>query len=307
MWVFQFVRFKNLIIVALTQCLLYFLLIIPSFRVHSITPSLDDFHFFLLVLTTMIIAASGYIVNDILDYEIDQFNKPDKVFIGNKITQSKAWFFYFGIMALGGFISIYLALYVKQFPLFFIYPIAVGLLWLYSKYFKKQVLIGNVVVSIFCAFVAGIVAFAERAAIRNLTEINEEIGSKLVFLFWCYLTFAFLSTLFREIIKDIEDIKGDKNENCKTLPIVWGINNAKSVAFLIGFVLWISVIFFGLWLLRNEEIIGIIFSIIGILAPLGFALIKLKQAQSKNDFHKLSQLAKLTMISGLILLIIISL
>jgi 4-hydroxybenzoate polyprenyltransferase len=305
MWVFQFVRFKNLFIVALTQYLLYFLLLIPNFKSHQITPSLDNLHFFLLVFTTVLIAAGGYIINDILDFEMDELNKPDKVFINNQISVSHAWKSYFGIVGAGAIISIYLAIYVNQFPLFFIYPVAVTLLWLYSRSFKKQVLLGNIVVSLFCAFVAGIVIFAERTAIKNLYSSDYEKGAYLVFLFEAYLIFAFMSTLFREIIKDIEDQEGDAQLNCRTLPIVFGLKNAKIVTFLIGTILFILVSFFTFWLSENDELSGLAFSIIGVLAPLGFSIWKLANSKTKKDFHQLSQLSKLIMISGLILLIII--
>lgn len=307
MWFLQFLRLPNLIIVALTQYLLYFLLLRPYFETYQIPLSLDAFHFFLLVLTTILIAASGYVINDILDYKIDQFNKPEKVFINNQISISRAWQLYYFIIGLGGVISIYLAIHVNQFPLFFIYPIAVFLLWAYSKYFKKGVLIGNIIVSVFCAFVAGIVLFAERKAFFLLNEQNEEIGFRVGLLFGGYLLFAFLSTMFREIIKDIEDIEGDRKMNCRTLPIISGIKVSKIIAFSFGIILFILIIFFNLWLFENNEFFGLLYSILGIVFPLGFAFWKLKSAESQKQFHQLSQLSKFIMLSGLILLIIINL
>lgn len=299
----RLVRFPNLIIVAITQYLLQYKVILSAFSMAEIHPLLTGFHFFLFVCSTMIIAAGGYIINDIVDYPIDVINKPEKLIINKTIPIQLAQKLYYAISIFGLIISLYLAIYVKNLPLVLIYPAAVGLLWCYSHYFKKQILIGNIIVSIFCAFVAGVVLFAERHTFFELQQFAPPLAGRVWLLLGGYTIFAFLSTLFREIIKDIEDIEGDQLQNCQTLPIVYGLPLSKSVAGFVGFVFLIFVLFLIQWLWQQAFMGACIFAILGILIPLIFSLIKLIRARDKTHFHLLSQLAKWMMLAGLLLLL----
>ena len=303
----KLIRFPNLVIVILTQYLLQYLILVPALQEASLSPILDSFHFSILVLSTVFIAAGGYIINDLEDYEIDLLNKPDRVIINKNISAVNANRIYWGI-TLGGFIiSLYLAFYVNYVSLVFIYPIAVLLLYLYSKSLKKSVLWGNIIVSIFCAFVAGIVLFAERENVIVLLENPSKENIPVVFIFGFYLLFAFFSTMFREIIKDIEDVDGDKEIGCRTLPIVMGIATAKWVAIFFG------IIFLGIliyWIYHWMELgwnAGIIYMIIGIIIPTIYSIFKLKFASTKKEFHQLSQVAKYIMLSGILYLLVMQL
>ncbi len=307
MWFLKFIRIPNLLIVALTQFLLYYLVFLPYFNSSGISPTLASFQFILFVLVTVLIAAGGYVINDVIDYKIDVVNKPHKTFINNQLSKEAALKIYQIIVGVGAVISIYLAFYVEQFPLFFIYPFAVILLYFYSKFFKQRVLIGNVVVAIFCAFVAGIVWFAERNTVAELGIQNPPNAKSLKGLLVAYLFFAFFSTIYREIIKDIEDRKGDEENGCKTLPIVFGVKTAKNVAFIFGFILFLNVLFFAFWLNFNAANYSSIFSIIGVLMPITLSFRILKNANTEKQFNLLSRLAKFIMLSGLILLIFASL
>jgi 4-hydroxybenzoate polyprenyltransferase len=276
----RLVRLPNLLIVVFTQYLLEYLILVPALQIAGYSYVLDDFRFALLSFVTVLIAAAGYVINDIEDYEIDQLNKPEKVVVGKFLSVKKAQQLYWFLVILGMAISIYLAIYVQNFLLFFIYPAAVFLLWWYSKQLKKVALWGNVVVSVFCAFVAGIVLFAERIAFLKLIQSHTEIGERIAIIFGVYLAFAYASTMFREIVKDIEDQEGD----------------AASLLILLGF--------YGFWLFVNGEIWGVNFLVVAIVLPILIALFKLKNAQTKVEFHALSRLAKVVMLGGIFLLLI---
>ena len=299
----QLIRFPNLIIVVLTQYLLQYFILIPAFRKAELTPLLDHFHFFILVLSTLIIAAGGYIINDIEDLEIDKMNKPERVIVGKFISVKNAHRLYWGITSIGLLISVYLALYVNNLPLVLIYPTAIYLLYIYSKSLKKSVLWGNLIVSIFCSFVAGIVLFAERANFFKLFDIDSEIGNHVALIFLAYMLFAFFSTMFREIVKDIEDVDGDLKNNCTTLPITHGIGMAKNVAYFFAIVL-LGLLNFWVYL---RCLVGaekdLIFFIGGIILPLLFAIYQLKMATSKIQMHQVSSLAKYIMLSGILYLL----
>lgn len=300
----KLVRFPNLMIVVLTQYLLEYLILLPALQIAGYAYVLDDFHFALLSLTTVLIAASGYVINDLEDYEIDRINRPERLIVGKFISLQKAATIYWMLVATGMAISVYLAIHVDNFPLVLIYPAAVFLLWWYSKKLKKVALWGNVVVAVFCAFVAGIVLFAEREAFWQLIQSHTAIGERVALIFGVYLGFAYASTMFREIIKDLEDITGDAALGCKTLPILLGEKMAKLIAASFALSLIFLLLFYGYWLFQQQMMIGLNFLVIAIGLPVLLALHKLKKAQTRADYHALSRLAKFIMLGGIFLLLI---
>ncbi|MBK9013862.1 MAG: geranylgeranylglycerol-phosphate geranylgeranyltransferase [Saprospiraceae bacterium] len=297
---FKLVRFPNLAIVALTQYLLQYLVLLPALREAGFRPILDAFHFFLLVFTTVLIAAGGYLINDLLDYDSDLINKPEAVFVNRVFPMKLVWFFYGAITFIGFTIAWYLALYVENLPLFLIYPTAVFLLYFYSKKLKKMPLWGNVVVAIFCAFVAGVVLFADRKNFGLLKGQGAEVGV----LFGGYLLFAFLSTLLREIVKDIEDMEGDARLGLQTLPLQYGVKTAKKWAIGVGVLLLFSLLLFVNWLWQRCEQASALFTILGVGIPVVYTLFFIKKSTSKADYSKASLLSKLIMLSGLVLLVV---
>jgi 4-hydroxybenzoate polyprenyltransferase len=302
----RLIRFPNLIIVALTQYLLQYAILIPELEKVSQKPLLPHFQFLLLVLSTVLIAASGYIINDIEDVEIDKLNKPiEKQIVGRVYPLSISWVFY-GVTTFVGFIiSLYLAFYINDFLQLVIYPLAVGLLWAYSRWLKRLPLIGNLVVSFFCAFVAWVVLYAEMLNEQGLTKISFNAFDNVFLIFVGYAILAFISTLFREIIKDIEDAEGDKAQNCKTLPILLGTNKSKGIAFFVG-LLFLALVFYVSFMLK-ESMPKVIVLNITISLPIIYALFLLIKAKEKQEFSFLSKLAKVIMLSGLIFILIMKL
>jgi 4-hydroxybenzoate polyprenyltransferase len=298
-------RLPNLWIVFIAQYLLQYLLIIPAFQSASIPPQLLGFHFFLLVFSTILIAAGGYVLNDIEDIETDLLNKAGRVVVGRKLTLRQAWVLYFSIFLSGFFISLYLANYVENTGLVLLYPGSAALLWWYSKTGKKKPFWGNFVVSVFCAFVPGIVWFAERKGFAELAVADTFLEEKLRFLLTGYLVFAFLSTLTREIVKDLEDLEGDRLTGCRTLPVVFGVKNAQIAAFFSGLLLLAALIPFYRWLSQHQKITGFVFCTAGIFLPLVWILRAIITAKVKRHFTQISRWLKILMIAGLILLIIV--
>lgn len=298
-------RFPNLLIVAFTQYLLQYTIILPYLEAANLSPILDTFHFFLLVLTTVLIAAGGYVINDIVDYPIDIINKPEKTIINCSIAMTKAKNLYYGLSILGLSIAFYLAWYVNNLGLVLIYPFAVLLLWFYAHYFKKQVLLGNAVVALFCAFVAGILLFAERAAFFELQEINAVLANRMGGIIVAYGIFAFIATLYREVIKDMEDVEGDRLYGCQTLPIVVGLKKTKIYAVFLAGIFLLFLLLLNFWFWKNQYIIALVYCILAIIAPLLVGVFLLKKAQHKQDFKMISHLAKWKMLAGLLLLLLL--
>ncbi len=310
---FRLIRLPNLVIVALTQYALQYAILLPELAKIGQKPLLPDFQFFLLVCSAVLIAAGGYVVNDIEDVEIDRLNKSEHKRIVERVYPlSICWKIYWFVTILGFIISLYLAIFIHDFVQLAIYPAAVTLLWAYSKWFKRQFLIGNLVVAGFCAFVAWVVFYAQslpQYVSYYMTDVFKgysfkyfDIPEAAKTVFIGYAIFAFISTLFREIIKDMEDVTGDKAQGCRTLPIVLGIKTTKIVTFLVGFLFILAILFFSLFI-RDNYLKLFLMNII-ITLPVCYALFLLIQAEEKADYARLSKLAKLIMLSGLIFILI---
>ncbi|MCB0642168.1 MAG: geranylgeranylglycerol-phosphate geranylgeranyltransferase [Phaeodactylibacter sp.] len=298
-WWLRLIRFPNLVIVALTQYLLFYALLLPAFEQAGFLPLLDPIHFFLLVLDTMLIAAGGYVINDYYDQAIDAQNKPGRQIVGTRISGRQALLWYGSILLAGAMLALYLAIYVSNLSLFSIYPAACLLLWLYSRYWKKALLLGNLTVAVFCALVAWIIWFAERGTVGRIAVEDPSAYSGLRFAIGLYLGYAFLSTLYREVIKDIEDADGDAQEQARTLPVLYGQKAAKIFSFgvgclLLGLLLPLIELFWNSWALLG---LGLL-----VILPLIFSFYLLWQAENRAQFHRLSQLAKFIMLGGILLL-----
>ena len=196
---FQFSHIANLLIIVLTQILVQACLLFPEMHLFEALHG----RFWLLTLSTVLIAAAGYIINDYYDIKIDAINKPDRIIIGKDLTRRKAMLGHLFLsgagVILGGLLSIKVGL--VNFG-------AVMLLWGYSADLKKRPFSGNLTIAFLGATMVLVVSV--------LAEIDN-LGV------WAYAAFAFVSTLAREIIKDLEDMKGDAAHDCRTLPIVLGI------------------------------------------------------------------------------------
>ncbi len=302
---FKLIRFKNLIIVALTQLLIKFSLI---------NPFLDNFilssnQFYLLVLTTVLITASGYIINDIYDVKTDKINKEGSRIIGKSITSRIAisWYIIFNLLAL--VIGIYISCIVKNtyYSLIFIY--CIFSLWTYSKRMKTSFLFGNLQVSLLTALSIFNVALFD--VIPN--GINKNNGEMMIFkIIIFYAAFAFIITFIREMIKDIEDIEGDKKIQAKTLAITFGIEKTKWVALIFTAFTFLIIAYFqyfqysiansefeyqiSIWGVNKNAIIYVIF----IQALFLYLSYKIYTSKLKNDFYIISQLCKIIMIAGIL-------
>jgi len=254
----------------------------------------------LFILDTILIAAGGYVINDIFDQQADLENKPENQFIGkNHLSVKMAWFYYFVLIATGFIIATYIAYEIEKPHLLLIYPAACALLFLYSYSFKKHALIGNVVVAIFCAFVPGIILYAEWEVIHNAEVLNKTEYEFLINMFTAYISFAFLSTMVREIVKDIEDIAGDTSSGYRTLPIALSKKGAKYFAIFFGVLLILS---YAFWILpyTATDSIAIFLGLVSIMVVYSIFIVgRLSSASVKDDYRLISKQLKILMVISL--------
>ncbi len=298
-------------IIILTQYLIYGILGIGIYNRIYDNNTLDffDFNFALLVLATVIIAAAGNVINDIYDYEIDLINKPQKIFINEIISIKKAWLLYSLMNGIALIIGVYLGYNSVNYGNYYLigFPLIISLLWSYSAFFKKMPLIGNLIIAFFCALVP---IYALLPTFNSTYFHNgNSTYSLLRDVGLLYILFAFLTTLIREIVKDIEDMEGDLLGNARTFPIVSGIRISKIVLIVLLFCslpLWL-VPFSNIKVTNSHSLtfwISNIYLIIIIGLPflrIGYLIIK---AQTKSDFHQISSQIKWLMLAGLLFLIV---
>ncbi len=261
-------RFGNLVIIALTQ---YFT---AGFLIAMHT--LNDFKLLLLSISTIAIAAGGYIINDYYDVKIDYINKPDRVVIGKSITRRYAILFHVLLSALGVALGIFLSWRIAAVNI-----ISVFLLWLYSNNLKRLPFIGNVTVAVLTGLSVVVVDLFYRSS------------NSLVII---YALFAFFMTLVREVIKDMEDLKGDNSFGCRTLPIIWGIRKTKILLYII------LVLFAAIVVLMNQLYRALPFKyhLIFLFVPLLLLMYRLIRADMKKDFTRLSIFCKVIMMFGIL-------
>ncbi len=300
----RLIRFPNLIILALAQCLIYYMIVVPLLKTSEFTPSLHTWQFLLIVLSTVLIAAGGYTINDFFDKDIDAANGIGKVHDFSGWTM-KTFYFVFSIIGIA--IGLYLtyALKLRQFAL--TYLLTAALLYFYSASYKRLPLVGNFVVAFLTAVAVFLPAFADyelQYAFRDikLPVINNKMYNLrlIIAITAAYAFFAFLISLVREIIKDIEDIEGDREFGCNTLPIVAGKNNAKFIA--IGLLLLI----FGLILFLQikqawwESLPVFGYTMLFVQIPILILAVKLFFSVEKKHFKAASIMAKVVMIGGIL-------
>jgi 4-hydroxybenzoate polyprenyltransferase len=267
-------RVGNLLIVCVAQyCAACFLLNKKYFL---------DWHLFALALASVLIAAAGYIINDYYDIKIDLVNKPTRVVIGKKIPRRIALFLHTVLSAAGVLIGLLLGLKIGATVFFTSFT-----LWWYSNSLKRQPFVGNFVV----ALLVGL-------SIELVNILYNEDN----YLVTVYSLFAFFMTLLREIIKDMEDLKGDSSFGCRTLPIVWGIRKTK----VFIYVLIAACVVFAI--LLDEALIKIpmAYFIPFLFVPIGAFTLLLVRADTVKEFNNLSKLCKAILLLGILSMIFVN-
>lgn len=299
---FKIARPLNLVIVTLIQIIVYYKILLPVFRLHGVDSVFGLYLFPIFVIVTVIVAASGNVINDIVDVEIDKVNKPDKWIVGNTIPVSNAYVFYYLLIVFGGLLAFVIATQMDKYYLLLIYVFAVFFLYLYSKYLKRVIFLGNLVVSLFSAGVIGVILIFEYETGVLLKSISNYSYNYIKDVFLGFMIFSFLSSMFREIVKDIEDIKGDTIENAFTIPLVFGIKKAKNIAALFALFILISLVYWTNMDINIDKRYLNFYVYLIVIPNLLVIMYLLVKARDKNQFTMLSKLIKSFMLVGIFML-----
>lgn len=264
----QLTRFWNLLIIAIAQYFTAFFLLSNSTLVFSLNMALLSF-------STVIIAAAGYIINDYYDVKIDLINKPHRVVVGRILKRRVAMIAHTILNFVGIGIGFYLSWKVGVLNF-----ICAFVLWLYSNQLKRIAFLGNLSV----ALLTGL-----SILIIGLVFEPDNILIKV------YSLFAFVFSLIREIIKDIEDLKGDSTFGCKTLPVVYGVRKTKSLIYILSYLFLISLCTLA------YVVVGLqmTYLCIALVLPIGYLTFKLYKADKISEYNFLSNYCKFVMLFGI--------
>ena len=302
----KLIRVENLLIMALTQVLLHHLVFQKLFQEAGIPHSIYINLFGWIVLSTVLIAAAGNMINDYFDVKTDLINHPDTVVLDKVIKRRWAIILHLTFTIIGIFIGAMTAVKTGYLRLVSFHLIAATALWFYSTHFKKQLLVGNIVVSLLTAAVPFLTFIFEIAYInKTIPDFTTEhfpvllSAGKITFLF---SVFAFITSLAREIIKDMEDYKGDKETGGHTMPIAWGIRTSKIVSFFLLLItaLLLFVVIYNSIKYKNELItFSNLYIIAGLIIPLSILMVMITKASKPQQFKQASLLLKMIMLLGI--------
>jgi 4-hydroxybenzoate polyprenyltransferase len=298
----RLIRFPNLVIIVITQYFMRWFILKPLLSVAGFKVQLSALQFAMLVLSTVSLAAAGYIINDYFDRKTDLINRPGTVIVGRLISRRYAMFFHVLFTAIGILAGAALAYSVHRLSLTVIFLFVSMVLWLYSTSYKRQLLIGNILISILVGIVPLMVLLFEfPLLVKRYQLYTLATGVNFDFLlFWVcsYSGFAFLLNLIREIVKDIEDFEGDYIFGRQTIPIVWGMHTSKKIVIVLIIVMILPILYL-LYFHLNDQI-SVSYILLFVVMPLILLAFGTSWANSKTQYHTLSQIAKGIMFASLL-------
>ncbi|MGJ7032570.1 geranylgeranylglycerol-phosphate geranylgeranyltransferase [Niabella hirudinis] len=289
---FRLVRYPNLIFIALTQVMFQYCIYAPIYGEGKEPPS----RFIMLVLASVFIAAAGNIINDYFDMNIDRINKPQKMIIGKYINRRWALVWHLVLSILGILLT---AAAVSRWYLVAANMLCVLLLWFYSAKFKKEILIGNIVISLLTAWTIMII-FLSKFSFSDAFGNGQENQLKLFRFAVLYAGFAFMISLVREAIKDMEDIAGDRKYGCNTMPIAWGVNATKVYIAVWLTLLMALLLVVQFYILQLGWWPGVVYCVLLVIIPAAWLLRKLLPANTPQAYHYLSMVTKGIMLTGIL-------
>ncbi|HNQ61509.1 MAG TPA: geranylgeranylglycerol-phosphate geranylgeranyltransferase [Bacteroidia bacterium] len=293
---FRLIRLPNLCIIALSQILIRYFIILPAFETESIITGEFPAHlslldFILLITSTLVIAAAGYIINDVYDIETDQINKPGKNKIGSLLKIKTARRISIILSLTGIVMGFYLAWKIDRWIMGGIHVFSAFSLWMYASQFKKKLLSGNILISILTALSILIVGLFEPEFYRNFIYLA------------LYAAFAFSITLVREIIKDMEDLEGDRQTGCDSIPIRFGLKNSKLIVYGLIIMNMSLLVYVLHYFFASNKVIDFWLLVLMFIIPFVALGTLIKMADVKKDYFYAGIFTKVIMIAGILTMI----
>lgn len=298
----KLIRYQNLILLALMQLVFRY----GFLESQSIPLALNDWQFALLVLSTVCIAAGGYLINNIFDRGTDEINKPQDVVIGKQISESMGYNLYIALNIIGVGIGFYLADAIHKSSFAAVFIIIAATLYVYANGLKQTLLIGNIIIALLLSLSILIIGIFD---LLPMIVPQNQAGMGVIFgILIDYAVFAFILNLIREIVKDLEDVNGDYNQGMNTLPIALGVARTAKVVLGLSFIpLGLIIYYINEHLFSNNLYYASAYGFVFILAPLIYFTVKMFGAKNQKDFHHLSKVLKFVIFFGILSIAVINL
>lgn len=302
----QLLRVGNLTFVAILLYVMEKWVATPLLQLEQFGKLMPWWILTLLIVSVVGIAAGGYVINDYFDVKIDRINRPDNLVVTRIISRDTAMHLFYGLTAVGVIAGTVVAWWAHSWTLLFTYVVIPGLLWFYSASYKRMFLVGNLVVAFASAIVPLLVAIANADYLHHLYQnalAYSPIVGKLYVWTGGFAIFAFLLTWVREIVKDIEDIEGDREMECRTLPIVWGDKVAKIIATLLLMAIAILIVYmlFAVLPFSHEwKSLPTRYVVFGLIVPILCSIVLLWAANNRTEYHRVQTIIKFAMFMGML-------
>ena len=302
----QLLRVGNLTFVAILLYVMEKWVATPLLQLEQFGELMPWWILTLLIVSVVGIAAGGYVINDYFDVKIDRINRPDNLVVTRIISRDAAMNLFYGLTAVGVIAGTVVAWWAHSWTLLFTYVVIPGLLWFYSASYKRMFLVGNLVVAFASAIVPLLVAIANADYLHHLYQnalAYSPIVGELYVWIGGFAAFAFLLTWVREIVKDIEDIEGDREMECRTLPIVWGDKVAKIIATILLVViatLIVYILFAVLPFSHEWKSLPTRYVVFGLIVPILCSIVLLWAANNRTEYHRVQTIIKFAMFMGML-------
>lgn len=240
-----------------------------------------DINLFIIVLASALVIACGYIINNFYDAEKDLINKPKKTMLDRLVSQRFKLTTYFIL----NFLAVCIASYVSFRAVVFFSAYIFGI-WFYSHKLKKVPFVGN--------FVSATLAIAPFFAVFVYYKNFESV-------IFVHAIFLFLLILAREMIKDLENMKGDLAQNYKTIPIIYGSRISKICIAMLALLTLIP----SILLIINFDIGHMNFYFMSCIVFLILFLVLLTKSSTKKHYVMLHNILKFIIIAGVFSILLI--
>lgn len=300
----QLLRIGNLAFLAILLFVMEKWVATPLLAVAQFSEQMPWWVLTLLIMSILLISAGGYVINDYFDIKIDRINRPDDIIVTRHLSRDVAMHIFQVLTIVGVIIGLFVAWWAHSWTLGMIYIVVPGLLWFYSASYKRQLLIGNIVVAFMASLVPLTVAIANADYLHHLYQdalAYTPIVSELYLWIGWFAGFAFLMTWVREMVKDIQDIEGDREMECRTMPIVWGIKTTKIVATFLLVLVTSLIVYIGFAVLpfpHDWQSFSTRFIVFGLLVPIACAMALLWAAKTPTEYRRTQRIIKLIMFLG---------
>src|SRR6218665_1236487 len=297
----KLIRYQNLLMLAFMQLIFRY----GFLNFQDIALALNDFQYGLLVLSTVLIAAAGYVVNNIFDQETDTINKPGDVVVGRGISENMAYNIYVGLNVSGVAIGFYLSNVIEKPGFAAIFILIAATLYFYATSLKQMLIVGNIIVALLLSSSVLIIPVFDMFPM--IREDNQKLMAIVFSVISYYAIFAFVISFIREIVKDLEDVNGDYNQGMSTLPIVLGKDRTAKVVFWLSFVPILLILYYtNEYFISSNLLITTIYTLLFVVGPLIYFTIKMWTARTAKDFRHLSTILKLVILFGVISIAVVT-